>query len=277
MTLNGVRNPVETNVDTPPQRAIWVSGDFGAIGTTLQIVGELLCEATDVRAGSKVLDAAPGNAIGALAAARRWCDVTAVGYVPDLLNDRSWRSEAERLSIQCGDADRSVLPFANDTFDVVLSSFGFALVPDQSRAAHELMRVCRPGGHIGLASWTPCGFVGQLLALLERHAPRQWPHFTSGLLDGVLDDHLDRLFRVSAADIDTTYRHFIFRYRSPKHCVDVFRRWYGPMWASFASLSPEGQRRLERDVVSLLLDFNDSGDTTLVVPSEYVEVVVTKK
>jgi ubiquinone/menaquinone biosynthesis C-methylase UbiE len=246
-TQNAVRNPVETSVDTPPQRAKRASGDFGAIGTTLQIVGELLCEATDVRAGSKVLDAAPGNAISALAAARRWCDVTAVGYVPDLLNDRSWRSEAERLSIRFGEADRSVLPFANDTFDVVLSSFGFALVPDQSRAARELMRVCRPAGRIGLASWTPCGFVGQLLALLERHVSLQLPRVTSG----VLDDYLDQLFRDSAADIDTTCRHFIFRYRSAKHWMDVFRQWYGPMSASFARLSAEGQRRLERDVVGL--------------------------
>ncbi len=254
------------------QRATWASGDFGIIGTTLQIVGESLCEAVDLRADAKVLDVAAGNGNCSLAAARRWCDVTSTDYVPALLEDGRRRAEGDRLPIRFEEADAEALPFQDGTFDVVLSSFGVMFAPDHARAAHELLRVCRPQGRIGLANWTPRGFIGQLFAVIGRHvappaslvSPARW---------GV-EEHLHHLFRHSAAEVQTTLRHFVFRYRSPQHWVDVFRRWYGPVHKAFASLSAEAQQRLEQDLIRLIGEFNRSGDATMVVPGEYAEVVI---
>jgi ubiquinone/menaquinone biosynthesis C-methylase UbiE len=257
------------------QRATWASGDFSIIGTTLQIVGESLCEAVDLRSGSKVLDVAAGNGNCSLAAARRFCDVTSTDYVPALLEDGRRRAEAERLPIAFQEADAEALPFRDESFDVVLSSFGVMFTPNHTRAASELLRVCRREGRIGLANWTPRGFIGRLFAVVGRHVPPP-PGLTPPSRWG-LEDHLDDLFRASASDIHTTYRDFVFRYRSPEHWVEVFRTWYGPVQKAFAGLSADGQHRLEQDLISLINDFNSSGDSTMVVPSEYVEVVVVKK
>jgi ubiquinone/menaquinone biosynthesis C-methylase UbiE len=257
------------------QRATWASGDFSIIGTTLQIVGEALCEAVDLRSGSKVLDVAAGNGNCSLAAARRFCDVTSTDYVPALLQDGRRRAEAERLPIAFQEADAEALPFRDESFDVVLSSFGVMFTPNHTRAASELLRVCRREGRIGLANWTPRGFIGRLFAVVGRHVPPP-PGLTPPSRWG-LEDHLDDLFRASASDIHTTYRDFVFRYRSPEHWVEVFRTWYGPVHKAFAGLSADGQRRLEQDLISLINDFNSSGDSTMVVPSEYVEVVIVKK
>ena len=153
------------------QRSTWASGDFGIIGTTLQIVGESLCEAVDLRAGSKVLDVAAGNGNCSLAAARRWCDVTSTDYVPALLEDGRRRAEADRLSIRFQEADAEAPRFADGSFDIVLSSFGVMFAPDQYRAAHELLSVCRHEGRIGMANWTPRGFIGPLFAVVGRYAP----------------------------------------------------------------------------------------------------------
>jgi ubiquinone/menaquinone biosynthesis C-methylase UbiE len=284
-------NTIATGTDRPPaaaplspgdmdaikakQRATWASGDFSIIGTTLQIVGESLCEAVDLRAGSKVLDVAAGNGNSSLAAARRFCDVTSTDYVPALLEDGRRRAEAERLPIVFQEADAEALPFRDESFDVVLSSFGVMFTPNHARAASELLRVCRHEGRIGLANWTPRGFIGRLFAVVGRHVPPP-PGLTPPSRWG-LEDHLDDLFRASASDIHTTYRDFVFRYRSPEHWVEVFRNWYGPVHKAFAGVSPDVQRRLEDDLISLINDFNSSGDSTMVVPSEYVEVVVVKK
>ncbi len=257
------------------QRAAWGAGDYGFIGTTLQIVGESLCEAIDLRAGSRVLDVAAGNGNCTLAAARRWCDVTSTDYVASLLEDGRRRAEAERLSIRFQEADAEALPFPNDAFDVVLSSFGVMFTPDHVRAADEMLRVCRRGGRIGLANWTPTGFIGRLFSLIGKYVPPP-PALIPPSRWG-LRDHLERLFGASAADIRTTPRHFVFRYRSAEHWIDVFRTWYGPVHKVFASLPPEQQICLEQDLMRLIDEFNRSGDATLVVPSDYLEVVVVKK
>ena len=257
------------------QRATWASGDFGVIGTTLQIVGESLCEAVDLRAGSKVLDVAAGNGNASLAAARRWCDVTSTDYVPALLADGRRRAEGDRLRISFQEADAEALPFEDEAYDVVLSSFGVMFAPDHKRAAGELLRVCRSGGRIGLANWTARGFVGQLFAVVGRHVPPP-----SGLAPPSrwgAADYLDGLFGASAANIQVTPRDFVFRYLSPAHWIEVFRTWYGPVHRAFSSLSAEAQRRLEFDLTDLINSFNVSGDSTVVVPSEYIEVVVVRK
>jgi SAM-dependent methyltransferase len=257
------------------QRATWASGDFGIIGTTLQIVGESLCEAVDLRAGSKVLDVAAGNGNCSLAAARRFCEVTSTDYVPALLEDGRRRAEAERLSIQFQEADAEALPFADAAFDVVLSSFGVMFTPNHVRTAGELLRVCRRDGRIGLANWTPGGFIGQLFKVVGRHVPPS-PLVTPPSRWGT-DDHLQVLFGAAASEIRTTSRDFVFRYRSAEHWIDVFRTWYGPVHKAFAALPAASQRRLEQDLIELIAAFNRSGDSTVVVPAEYLEVVVTRK
>lgn len=256
------------------QRATWASGDFGIIGTTLQIVGESLCEAVDLRAGSKVLDVAAGNGNASLAAARRWCMVTSTDYVPALLADGRRRAEGDRLPIAFEEADAEALPFDDGAFDVVLSSFGVMFAPDHGRAARELVRVCRRGGRIGLANWTPRGFIGQLFKVMARHVPPP-----AGLTPPSLwgsEDHLETLFGDSAAEIQVTPRDFVFRYLSPVHWIDVFRTWYGPVHKAFAGLTVDAQQRLEQDLTDLIAAFNTSGDATMVVPSEYVEAVIVR-
>ncbi len=257
------------------QRATWASGDFGIIGTTLQIVGESLCEAVDLRAGSSVLDVAAGNGNCSLAAARRWCDVTSTDYVAALLEDGRRRAEAERLPMRFQEADAEALPFGDGAFDAVLSSFGVMFAPNHVRAASEMVRVCRAKGRIGLANWTPRGFIGQLFKVIGQHVPPP-PALTSPARWGS-EDYLDQLFGGAASDIHTTPRDFAFRYRSPQHWIDVFRRWYGPVLKAFEVLPPAGQQRLELDLHSLVDRFNRSGDATMVVPAEYLEVVIVRK
>jgi SAM-dependent methyltransferase len=254
------------------QRAAWSSGDYGVIGTTLQIVGESLCEAIDLRAGSSVLDVAAGNGNCSLAAARRWCDVTSTDYVTALLEEGRRRAEGDRLPIRFQEADAEALPFEDASFDAVLSSFGVMFTPDHQRAAREMIRVCRPGGRIGLANWTPRGFVGALFAVIGRHVPP--PAGVTPPSRWGTEDHLEELFRASASDIHTTRRDFVFRYRSPQHWIEVFRTWYGPVHKAFAALSEEGKAALELDLLQLIDRFNCSRDSTMVVPSEYLEVVV---
>jgi len=222
-----------------------------------------------------VLDVAAGNGNCSLAAARRFCDVMSTDYVPALLEDGRRRAAAERLSIVFEKADAEALPFGDDSFDAVLSSFGVMFTPNHERAAHELVRVCRRGGRIGLANWTPRGFIGRVFAVMNRYVPP--PVGLTPPSRWGMEDHLEELFRVPASDIHTTYRDFVFRYRSPAHWVDVFRTWYGPVHKAFGGLSTEGRVRLERDLLALIAEFNTSGDSTMVVPAEYLEVVVVGK
>ena len=257
------------------QRAAWSSGDYGVVGTTLQIVGESLCEAVDLRAGSRVLDVAGGNGNCSLAAARRWCDVTSTDYVPELLAQGRRRAAGDGLTIQFQEADAEHLPFADESYDVVLSSFGVMFTADHAKAAREMIRVCRHNGRIGLANWTPRGFIGRLFAVVGRHIPP--PAGVTSPARWGTEDYLEQLFRESASDIHTVQRDFVFRYRSPEHWIDVFRTWYGPVLKTFAALNGDAQRRFEKDLLALIDEFNASGDSTMVVPSEYLEVVIVRK
>ncbi|TXL70055.1 class I SAM-dependent methyltransferase [Vineibacter terrae] len=254
------------------QQGAWSSGDYAIVGATLQIVGETLCEALDVRAGQKVLDVAAGNGNVSLAAARRWCDVVATDYVPALLDRARQRAEAERFDLSFREADAEKLPFADGSFDVVVSTFGVMFTADQERAAAEMVRVCRPGGKIGLANWTPDGFIGQLFKTIGKHMPPP-PGVKSPALWGT-PARLAELF--PRTSIKATPQNFVFRYRSAEHWLDVFRSYYGPVLKTFAALEPPAQAALERDLVALIGQFNRSGDGTMVVPSEYLEVVITR-
>jgi ubiquinone/menaquinone biosynthesis C-methylase UbiE len=257
------------------QQTAWASGDYAVIGTTLQLVGELLAEACDLRWDERVLDVAAGNGNVTLAAARRGCRVTSTDYVSTLLDRGAERARAERLEVKFQVADAEALPFEDASFDAVLSTFGVMFSPDQATAASELARVCRPGGRIGLANWTPAGFVGQMFKTLGRQLPPP-AGVQSPSLWGV-EAHLHSLFGEHAAAIAATPRLFNFRYRSAAHFVDVFRTWYGPVHKAFATLPTEKAMALERDLTELLNSMNRGGAASLVVPSEYLEIVITRR
>jgi SAM-dependent methyltransferase len=254
------------------QQGTWSSGDYAVIGTTLQIVGETLCEAVDIAAGEDVLDVAAGNGNASLAAARRGASVIASDYVPALLTGTLNRAAAEGLTIEAKEADAEALPFGDDSFDVVLSTFGVMFTPNQEQSASELVRVCRPGGRIGLANWTPDGFVGQMFKIVGRYvappagiqSPLGWG--TEARLDELLGD---------CSKMQLRPKEFIFRYRSAEDWVDTFREFYGPTHKAFAALDAAAQSGLEQDLLTLAREHNTSAGRGLRIPSTYLEVVAT--
>ena len=256
------------------QNAAWASGDYARIGTTLQIVGENLAEAMDLRPGASVLDVAAGNGNATLAFARRWCDVTSTDYVDALLARGRARAEAEGQTVAFKVADAEQLPFPDARFDAVVSTFGVMFTPNQSKAASELMRVCRPGGMIGMANWTPDGFIGQVFKTLGRHiAP---PAGVSSPALWGTKPWLEQHFGPGARQIAIEAKAFNFRYRSPEHFMDVFRTYYGPVHKAFLALEPAGQAALAKDLMATVERFNTAKDGSMRVPSDYAEVVVTK-
>ncbi len=257
------------------QQLAWSTGDYAVVGTTLQIVGETLCEALDLRSGASVLDVAAGNGNATLAAARRWCDVTSTDYVPTLLESGRKRALAEGHTVKFQEADAEGLPFADGSFDIVLSTFGVMFTPNQERAAKELARVCKPGGKIGLCNWTPESFIGKLFKVIGKYLPP-----AAGMKSPALwgtRARLEQLFGDNAKEIRIAERSFSFRYRSPMHWIEVFRTYYGPMNKAFGALDSEGQAAFTRDVLGLLEQGNRSLDRSLVLPSEYLEVVIERR
>ena len=257
------------------QQATWASGNFAVIGTTLQIVGETLAEAVDVCAGERVLDIAAGNGNATLAAARRFAQVTSTDYVPALLDQGAVRAKAEGLAVVFQTADAEALPFADASFDVALSTFGAMFTPQHARTAGEMLRAVRTGGRIGLANWTPEGFIGQLFKVIGAHLPPP-----AGLQSPALwgtEPHLVELFGPQAASIRCERRKFNFRYNSAAHWLEVFRTYYGPTHKAFAALDAAGQEALAADITALLDRMNIAGAKSLVVPGEYLEVVIVKR
>ena len=256
------------------QQETWASGDFAVIGTTLQIVGEMLAEDTDIRAGEHVLDIAAGNGNASLAAARRFAFVTSTDYVPALLERGEARARAEGLRIRFEFADAEALPYHDGSFDVAVSTFGVMFAPDHQRAAKEMLRVVRPGGRIGLANWTPEGFVGRLFKVIARHVTP--PPGLASPAEWGTEPHMVRLFGRQAVDIRCERKDFNMRYESPAHWLQVFRDFYGPTHQAFANLDPAGQRALEIDITALLEEMNVGGRGSLVVPAEYLQVVIVR-
>jgi ubiquinone/menaquinone biosynthesis C-methylase UbiE len=257
------------------QQGTWASADFAVVGTTLQIVGEMLAEAVDVRAGERVLDVAAGNGNATLAAARRFATVTSTDYVPALLEKSAARAKAEGLTVSYQVADAEKLPFPDASFDVALSTFGVMFTPQHARSAGELMRVVRPGGRIGLANWTPEGFVGQLFKVVGSFVPPP-----AGVKPAALwgtEAHLEALFGREASNIRAERRMFNFRYHSPEHFVQIFRDFYGPTHKAFAALDASGQNGLADGIIALLERMNVGGAGPLLVPGEYLEVVITRR
>ena len=281
-TIIECRPPVVTKPSAPDLKAIkakqqvaWSSGDYALIGATLQIVGERLAEAMDFRAGQTVLDVAAGNGNITLAAARRWCEVTSTDYVESLLEFGRRRAEAEGLQVKFQIADAEDLPFADTSFDAVVSTFGVMFSPDQGRAAAEMVRVCRHGGRIGLANWTPEGFIGQMFKTIGKYLPP--PAGVQSPAVWGTRKWLEATFGAAASAITAEPRDFVFRYRSAQHFLDIFRAYYGPMLKAFETLDEAGGKALARDIIDLVGRFNTSGDETMVVPGQYLEVVMTRR
>jgi ubiquinone/menaquinone biosynthesis C-methylase UbiE len=266
---------VDFNAIKIRQQATWASGDFSVIGTTLQIVGESLCEAADVSAGERVLDVACGNGNATLAAARRFAHATGVDYVPSLLANAAARARADGLVVELREGDAEELPFADASFDAVVSTFGVMFAPNQIAAAAELQRVCRPGGRIALASWTPSGFIGEMLALVGRFVPPP-----AGLLSPALwgkREHVAALFGDGVSRLSVSLREFVFRYESPEHFIRVFRTYYGPTYKAFGALDESGQARLSAALSELIGRYALERASGLSVPGEYLEVVATRR
>lgn len=273
--MNAVIQPqptIDLNAVKVKQQAAWASGDYAVVGTTLQIVGEQLCESIDLRSGANVLDVAAGNGNATLAAARRFCNVTSTDYVESLLEKSRLRANAESLCVNYQVADAEDLQFQDESFDVVMSTFGVMFTPDQNKAASELARVCRPGGTIAMANWTAEGFIGQLFKTLGKHIPPA-PGVKSPALWGNQDSLID-MFGDSVSAVNTKKRDFTFRYHSFGHFMDVFRTYYGPIHKAFIALGDKGDA-LESDLYELQTRFNIAPEG-FVVPSEYVEVIITK-
>ena len=256
------------------QQATWASGDFGRIGVTLQIVGEELCEAVDLRSTDRVIDVAAGNGNASLAAARRFADVTSTDYVSALLEQGMRRAAADGLPMMTRVADAENLPFPDGEFDVALSTFGVMFAPNQPRAAAELLRVVRPGGRIGLANWTPEGFIGELFRVMARFVPPP-PGLAPPAAWGT-EPRLVALFGHQASGLRSRQREFVFRYRSAEHWVELFRDYYGPTHRAFAALDEAGKKALHEALLNLLAKYNRGGRDTLIVPSDYLEVVIKR-
>ena len=256
------------------QQRTWASGDFAMIGWNTVFPGELMCEAARVRAGDRVLDVATGSGNAALSAARRGCDATGIDYVPALIDRARERAAAERLTAKFEVGDCEQIPFTDSSFDVVLSVYGSMFAPRPEQAASELLRVCRSGGKIGMANWTPDGFWGKTFGLFAQYIPPP-----AGLRPPVqwgTETRLQDLFGDSIQSMEVSVRSALFRFRSSQHWIDVFSTYFGPLIRALQILQGEQREQFLHDLHGILRRFNRSGDDTLVVSADYLEVVMVK-
>jgi ubiquinone/menaquinone biosynthesis C-methylase UbiE len=265
---------VSDSTPTRRDRQSWAAGDFSMVAATTTIVGELLCESVGLRSGDKVLDVATGSGNTALAAARRFCDVVGVDFVPALLERARERAAVERLAARFEEGEAESLPFAIGTFDVVLSTFGVMFASTAQRAAKELLRVCRAGGRIGLAHWTPDSFIGEVQRVSARYAPPS--DATSPLLWGT-EAWVRELLGDSVTSLVATRRTCMMRYKSVQHWMAFTRAYLGPVRQLLESLEPERQKQVAGEVGDVARRFNRSGDATMAVPADYLEIVATRR
>lgn len=266
---------IDLNAIKARQQKSWSTGDYSVIGATLIIISEELCEAVDLHAGQSVLDVATGSGNTAIAASRRFCQVVGIDYIPAQLEVGRRRADVEQLPVTFQEGDTENIPFADASFDVVLSTLGVMFTPDQEKAASELLRVCRSGGKIGLANWTPTSFVGDIFRIIGKYNPPA-PGLKSSALWGT-SERLRELFGDSISSLQTTKRDFMFRYRSPAHWLEIFSAYYGPIFTAFQSLDAAGRKELAQDLTALLKKYNVATDGTLLVPGEYLESVALRR
>jgi len=257
------------------QQKAWSTGDYGRVGVIVLLMGEQLAEAVDLRSGQRVLDVASGNGNASLAAARRFCDVTALDYVPMLLDEGRKRAEAEGLAIDFVEGDAEELPFEDASFDAVLSTLGVMFAPDQQKAADELLRVVKPGGKIGLASWVPDSYLGELFKTMGSYVPPPpgiKPPFRWGTEEGLAE-----LLGGGVTSLEGRRRSFVWRFLSARHHVKFMLDYYGPLNKAFGTLDEQQQEAFESDLISLVEQYNRSEDGTAVWNADYLEVVATRK
>ncbi len=260
---------------TARQRGVWASGDYAVVGTRITLISERLVDAADVRSGSRVLDVAGGSGTTALAAARCGGDVVSLDYVTALQEAGRRRAAAEALPIDFVEGDAQSMPFADASFDAVVSAVGVMFAPDQEAAASEMLRVCRPGGTIAMANWTPEGFIGGLFRTVAAYAPPP-----AGLTPPPLwgtEERVRELIGGGVRDLEVRRRDFTFRFDSPEHFTAFFREHYGPTLVAFAGLDEEGRTALADDLTALARRFDRiGGDGPVAIPAEYLEVVATR-
>jgi ubiquinone/menaquinone biosynthesis C-methylase UbiE len=273
--MQGPSDAVDFEAITKKQQAVWATGDFHEIGRQVIQVSDDLCRAVDPHAGAKVLDVACGSGNAALVAARRYTEVYGIDYVPELIEHAKQRAAAEATKIDFRVADAQHLPFPDAMFDFVLSVFGVMFAPDRERAASELLRVCKPGGTIALACWTPGGFVGEFFKLQSGHAPP--PPGVRPPVHWGTEDVLRELLGPGTAQIRAERRMSRQYYLSPQHAVHLFRTYFGPTVRAFQSLQPAEQEVFKSELEALFTRHNQATDGTLHVQSEYLQVLATRK
>lgn len=274
----GIQTSINTTTDfaaiKAKQNVAWGSGDYSKVGVTLQITGEELAESMDMMPGSKVLDVAAGNGNATLAFARRFCDVTSTDYVETLLDASGQRAKAEGLFVTYKVADAEDLPFGDQSFDAVVSTFGVMFTPNQQQSATELQRVVRSGGKIGMANWTPDSFIGLLFKTIGKHVPP--PAGVSSPALWGSRDWIEDAFGSDCEMVSFRRKNFMFRYRSAEHFLEYFRTFYGPMQKAFDALDTTGQEALRSDIMTLIAKFDISTNETLCISSEYAEVIMQR-
>jgi ubiquinone/menaquinone biosynthesis C-methylase UbiE len=274
MTLTPIRPDLAT-IKTRQQQT-WASGDFSMVAARIVLVSEALIDSCDLRAGCEVLDVAAGNGNATIAAARSGAHAVGVDYVPALLEDGRARALAEGLDVEFLLGDAENLPLTDDSVDATVSVFGTMFAPDHQRSAEELLRVTRPGGTIGLASWTPGGFIGQMFRVITARVPGP-AGLQSPLLWGT-EDHLAELFGDAVAETRHQERVCTFRFTSAHEFVAFFRRWYGPTLKAFDALEPAGQIALATDLTDLVARFDRHHDGgSVAIEARYLETVLRLK
>jgi SAM-dependent methyltransferase len=257
------------------QQLMWASGDFHQVAALIQSVADQVAEALDIQAGWRVLDVATGSGNAALAAARLGAETVGVDYVPALLERGRRRVEAEGLDVLLVEGDAEALPFGDGEFDAVTSVFGSMFAPNHERAAAELVRVVKPGGKIGLATWTPDGFIGELLRAVAQHVPP-----AAGVASPILwgtETHLRRIFGDAIASIRCRERTFVFRSRSAEDWVDFFRAYYGPTFKAFEAVGPEGEEALHADLVALVDTYTGRSNGPITIPATWLQTVAVRR
>src|SRR5215475_8396659 len=255
------------------QQKTWASGDYAVVASRIVLVSELLADAADLKAGWEVLDVACGNGNATLAAARSGTYALGIDYVPELLEGGRARAVSEGLDVEFRLGDIQNLPVDEESYDAVLSVFGAMFAPDHQRAADEIIRAARPGGTVGLASWTPDGFIGQMFDVITRHVPGP-PGVASPLLWGT-EEHLSDLFGAAAADAESVRRTCTWRFISPGQFVSFFRRWYGPALKAFEALDEDGRAALAVDLADLARHWDLNHGGSIAIPATYLETILT--
>jgi SAM-dependent methyltransferase len=260
---------------TGKQRQVWGLGDYGRVGSLLSCIGESLVRRLDIHAGERVLDVAAGNGNAALVAARRFADVLATDYVPELLNEAERRAEADGIRIRTELADAQALPYQDGSFDVVMSTIGTMFAPDQEAVAAELVRVCRPGGRIGLANWTPASMVGDMFRTVGRHVPP--PQGVRPAVAWGDEERVAELLGAHCSTLQFSRETCPFRFPSADACVEYFRTWYGPTVAAFRAVGEDGRAQLESELAAVFAAHDCAADATLGMDVEYLEVFAVRR